>query len=199
MILVTGQARSGTSLLFTFFGFNGFDTGYNEKHFNHLQHRLSDNGRSGNSYSARGGGEFLKDHKNKHVDKYPEVIKHPYEPSGPNPKWRLESVGLTPDHVVITRRDPRVVAESQIDMLTRRNKIDRMPSDWARPTEESVRLRYVELESCFPNAIWVDFPRFVTDFDYLWGKLGHLMNASRRPETREKFEALANPEFVRFQ
>lgn len=205
-VFITGQARSGTSLLLMTFALNGVRTGYSDKYIDKFKEKLTQinpdkiYGRSGHPYLMRGGLEYISDfpYKLRTSTPVPYVIKHPYTIRGKNPERALKKFGLVPKNVIMTRRDIDSLINSKTQAAISRNKYPQFtPEQVFNRISKQVPIQYKQLEESFPDAIWVEFPRYVTDFDYLWDKVGHLMNNANYTVTKREFEELADVKLVR--
>lgn len=206
MILITGLTRSGTSLLFYLFVLSKLHTGYEaEDRLKELLRQLT-----APSTALRGGGEYFREFKTACSENiYPDVIKDPYMPNEKGPKHRLDSRGLTPDVVVMTVRNVESILSSELDSGLRHSKsfksLKEGSPEWegARANQEArkrinIPQRITDLIQTYPDAIKVEFPRFVSDFDYLWDRVGCLFPDDDKEDLREKFSSVADPELVRF-
>lgn len=208
MILITGLTRSGTSLLFYLFVLSKLHTGYEQNHPSSILRAKLTAVSSEDSYALRGCGEFFVDYK-EHCRRgnFPEVIKHPFMYE--HPQIKLNQLGLIADPVVMTVRDTQSIINSEMDSGMRHSKtfrnVVRGSDAWKRRQESAevdklvrVPAKQAALNEAYPNAIRVEFPRYVSDFDYLWDRVGCLFPDDDKEDLREKFSSVADPELVRF-
>jgi hypothetical protein len=194
VIYITGITRSGTSLLTYFFLASSLKTGFEDRIESFKRQLTSKDNYKRGVYPLRGGLEAIQvlSHKIRRGDKF-DVIKHPWADLERAPDYWLNRFDIIPDVVIITKRD--------IEPLIKSNKTSQKYRKSTNLTEEELANLYVDkynkLAEMFPSAIWVEFPRFVEDFDYLWEKIGHLVSDSYE-DMKERFEEIANLKYVRY-
>src|SRR3990167_4661373 len=115
-ILITGNSRTGTTLLLTLFELSGMNTGYIARQLI----RVTRPRNRGRLYDLRGGYDFFYDisrYSDAKAGKYPEVIKQAYglKYIHSSPFKIIETKKLAPikfDAVVITYRDKKANIDS---------------------------------------------------------------------------------------
>ena len=196
MIFITGMTRSGTSILTYFFLVSDLVTGF-EPRIESFKKQLTLNDGVIRAYALRGGLEAFQVMRNKIArgDNF-DVLKQPWltlEVKRPPAYW-LDKYHIKPDTVIITKRDITSLVESNLAAARSRKPIRLKPDELG----ELYRYRYKLLEQKFPAAIWLEFPRFIDDFEYLWGRIGHLV-PNEKEEMKVKFTEVANAKYVRYR
>jgi hypothetical protein len=192
----------------------GFDIGLTEKYISWYEEKLTEpdggrHGRLATSYPSRGGIEFLVAKNTRPAARrgdFPEVIKHPWGlmPESISPMDKLAEYGVqAPDTVILLKRRIDAVASSAYavgmqDGGFHRRLVDGMGVPTHREIMHFARDRWNVIHEAYPGAVIVDFPRYVSDFEFLWEKVGHIViTRASKAVARVEFDKLADPKFVR--
>jgi hypothetical protein len=215
MILITGTVKSGTSLMALWLGKCGFDIGLTEKYISWYEEKLTEpdddagHGRPPTHYPTRGGVEFLVAKNTRPTARQgeiPEVVKQPWNlmPESTSPMETLDDYGIsTPDTVILLKRSIDSVASSIYAVGMSDGRFHRRLKDGRGvPSHRDIMHfaadRWMKLYEVYPHAIIVDFPRYVSDFEFLWDRIGHIViTRASKAVAKAEFDRLADPKLVR--
>lgn len=184
-LIISGTGRAGTTFLVQLFTELGMDTG-----FDHAQARVHE-------LCKAGMEQNLREPNAPYIVKSPTLCEYLDEV--------LEAGDVVIDHALIPIRDLYAAAESRRDVFRRGARKAGIPGGlWltknpraqeAVLAQEFHKLIHTLTKHDVPT-IWLYFPRFVTDPEYLYRKIKPALPAMEYDAFLRAFQSVSRPELV---
>lgn len=175
----------------------GFNTGFPDSRVDKVMSPAEHTYKRGTKFASHGGLEYLAwtHRERKTFDHDVEVIKDPWSNKSPR---LLAERGVTFDNSLLMVRDPQAVAESTISF---RNERGKSSLGSLRDMIKQAKVYTIEARQWLKentNMIEVEFPRCITDFEYLWVTLQPLIeDRITKKKAKKEWKQLRNPTYVR--